>query len=116
MTRKSAEKIAADKAAKALETGPRSKREEFTPYTGKESLAPYEVIQKAKDGALPLIKYGEPSFSVARGDRKTFKVMAYYASPRGVLRKVWAVLKPTALRPKDVSIMARLKACGVQGA
>lgn len=120
MPRKSAEQKAEEaekkKAAEAVETGPRSKREEFIPYTGKESLQPYEVIQKAKEGALPLIKYGEPSFSVHRGERKTFKVMAYYASPRGVLRKVWAVLKPTSLRPKDVSIMARLRASGIPGA
>lgn len=96
--------------------GPRAQRSEFTPYTGKESLAPYETILKGKDGSLPMIKYGEPSFSVQRGERKTFKVMAYYASPRGVIRKVWAVLKPTSLRPKDVSILARMRECGVPGA
>lgn len=94
----------------------RAKREDFKPYTGRDSLAPFKVLEKGKDGKPDRIEYGEPGFVVHRGERKTFKVLAYYASPRGVMRKVWGVLKPTNLRPRDQKIMARLKASRIPGA
>lgn len=95
---------------------PRAERKEFVAYAGKESLPDYKVITPAKNGKTAVIEYGEPRFVVHPGERKTKKVIAYYKSPHGVLRKVWAVLKPTSLRPKDQAILARLKACNIPGA
>lgn len=89
---------------------------DFKPYTGADSLPPFTVIEKGKDGKPPRITYGEPRFTCTRGERKTIKVLAYFSSPRGVMRKVWGVLKMTENRPRDRAIMAKLKAAGVPGA
>jgi hypothetical protein len=107
-------------AAGPAEVAPKEEKKalEFKPYAGSESLPKYEIISRGvpTKGIPPRIKYGEPRFIVARGERNTFKVLAFYASPRGIVRKVWGVLKPTAQRPKDQAILAKLKAAQIPGA
>ena len=92
---------------------PQKKESRFMPYQGRESLPPFELIEKGKDGRADRIKYGAPRFAMHRGERGTVKVLAYFRSPRGVVRKVYAVLKPTTNRPKDAALLKELKAAGI---
>ncbi len=101
----------------AAEEQPR-KKVEFLPYQGPDSLPAYKELTKGRPekGIPPKIQYGDPRFSVARSGANVYKVIAFYASPRGVQRRVWATLKPSNKRPKDQSTLERLKAAGIQGA
>lgn len=100
----------------------KAKVESIKAYTGKDDLPKYEVIGKVKSerGVAIRVKYGEPRYICHRAERGVVKVMAYYKSPRGVIRKIVASLKLTskspAKREADKALLAKLKAAKIPGA
>jgi hypothetical protein len=105
--------VVVDKAEKTKED-----KRRFIPYTGKESLPPYKVLSKGhpEKGIPDRIEYGEPRFVAVKGERKTLKVLAFYASPRGVIRKLYSVVKYDSKNQKARALIASLKECGIPGA
>jgi hypothetical protein len=94
------------------------KKVKYLPYTGKESLPPFRIIQKGDParGIHDRFEYGEPRFAVARGERKTLKVIAFFRRPGGVVRKLYAVIKAETKNPKQRELLQKLKAAGIPGA
>lgn len=89
----------------------------FLPYEGKDKLPAYKVVGAAKDGKKAPIQAGEPRFILARGDRKTFKLIGIYRTQNGINRRLYAVLKPSLKnRPNDKALFDKLKAAGIPGA
>ena len=90
----------------------------FLPYEGKDSLPAYTVTSKGDDkrGKMPSIKKAPSRFSVARVGANVYKVLTYYRTPRGVVRRLWKVLKISQKRPKDAALLRELKDCGIPGA
>lgn len=95
----------------------KTKKFEYLPYTGKESLPPFRIIQKGdpERGIKDRFELGEPRFAIARGERKTLKVLAFFRRPGGVVRKLYAVIKVGTKNPKQRELLQKLKNARVPG-
>lgn len=95
----------------------KSMTQEFIPYTGKEDLPPYRVTSTKKDGKKTSVALSDARFILARGERKSFKLIGIFRSQRGVIRKLYTVIRPTLKnRPNDKALFEKLKAAKIPGA
>lgn len=94
------------------------KKYKFLPYIDKSSLPDYKVLVGGNEerGTPPVVRLAEPCLAIMMVDRNLFKVLAYFKSPRGVVRKLWKILRLNKKHPRDYSIMKQLRAAGIPGA